>query len=375
MKVLLINNDKGWGGGQEFLQDLAGELRPAGVDARTVVRAGSPSERRFGGLGFPVYPMPHGGLRDLAAVATLASVIRRERFDVISINREHDIIPTVLALRLAFPFSPPGRLVMSYHIGVARSQPLLGTMDAIVCVSEHVRQTLLARYPGAAPKSLVIPNGIRLPPPPVPEKFRPDRERRVIKGAGFPLIGMVGAFWKNQAELVDCIPLLREAFPGIRVAFVGDSTERPLVDPLVDKIRTMGVEDQVIFTGKLPREQIADVFYDLDLSVTTHRNEGFGIVHLESLAAGTPVVCYNEGGMVDILRGEEVGAMVEGGPSEFAAAVVGLLRDHLRRFELGRRGHDLVRRRYSLQAMGERYRHFYRELVARGTVSPTGGAG
>jgi glycosyltransferase involved in cell wall biosynthesis len=175
---------------------------------------------------------------------------------------------------------------------------------------------------------------------------------------------MVGAFWKNQGELVECIPLLREAFPGIGVAFVGDNTEMPLVAPLMEKIRAMGVEESIIFTGKLPRERIPDVFFDFDLSVTTHRNEGFGIVHLESLAAGTPVISYTEGGMVDIFRGEDVGVMVSGGPAEFATAVIDLLRDEKRRFDLGQRGYELVRRTYSVQAMGERYYRFYQQILA-----------
>jgi glycosyltransferase involved in cell wall biosynthesis len=290
--------------------------------------------------------------------------MRRQRFDLISINREHDIIPTVLARYLAFPVSRPGKLIMSFHIGVARQQPFLGVMDALICVSEHVRTTLLTRYPHLAPKAHVLHHGIRLPQPPGPEKFAPDRVRRHFSRVGFPLIGMVGAFWKNQGELVECIPLLREAFPGIGVAFVGDNTETPLVAPLMEKIRAMGVEESIIFTGKLPRERIPDVFFDFDLSVTTHRNEGFGIVHLESLAAGTPVISYTEGGMVDIFRGEDVGVMVSGGPAEFATAVIDLLRDEKRRFDLGQRGYELVRRTYSVQAMGERYYRFYQQILA-----------
>jgi glycosyltransferase involved in cell wall biosynthesis len=364
MKLLLVNNDKGWGGGQEHLRDLAGELRTLGVDVRFVVRAGSLSQERFAGLGFTVYPMPHHGLDDLKAIMYLASVLRRERFDLISINREHDILLTVLARFLAFPLSRPGKLIMSFHIGVARKQPFLGAMDAVVCVSEHVRTTLLARYPELAQKSHVLHHGITLPEPPAPEKFTRDRIRRQFPGVGFPLIGMVGAFWKNQGELVDCLPALRQAFPGIRIAFVGDNTEWPLVNPLLAKIRALGVEENIIFTGKLPRERIPDVFYDFDLSVTTHRNEGFGIVHLESLAAGTPVVSYTEGGLVDIFRGEDVGVMVEGGAPEFAAAIIDLLRDDRRRFDLGLRGYELVRRSYSLQAMGERYYRFYQQILA-----------
>ena len=363
MKLLLVNNDKGWGGGQEHLRDLAGELRTLGVDVRFVVRAGSPSQERFGALGFTVYPVPHHGVDDLKALVYLASVMCRERFDLISINREHDISLTVLARFLAFPLSRPGKLIMSYHIGVARKQPFLGALDEVICVSEHVRSTLLARYPRLEHKTHVLHHGITLSELPGPEKFSPDRVRRRFTGIGFPLIGMVGAFWKNQGELVDCIPALRQVFPGIRVAFVGDNTEEPLITPLMGKIRALGVEENVIFAGKLPREQISDVFFDFDLSVTTHRNEGFGIVHLESLAAGTPVVSYTEGGMVDIFRDEDVGVMVAGGAVEFAAAVIDLLRDHQRRFDLGLRGYELVRRRYSVQAMGERYYRFYQKIL------------
>ncbi len=362
MKLLLINNDKGWGGGQEYLKELALQLRKAGVDAHFVVRAGSPSAERFSSLGFPVYAMPHHGPRDIQALCSLAAALRRERFDIISINREHDILMTVLARRLAFPLSPPGKLLMSYHIGVARRQHFLGEMDALICVSEHVRSSLLQLYPDVAAKTSVLRHGIELGAPPAPEKFSPARERRFFHGVGFPLIGMVGAFWKNQGELVDCIPLLKERFPGIRVAFVGDDTELPLAAPLKEKIRAMGVEESVIFTGKVPRDRIGDIFYDLDLSVTTHRNEGFGIVHLESLAAGTPVVCYNEGGQTDIFAGEDVSVLVDGGPREFSAAVSYLLADDGRRFAMGKRGRELVERSYSLETMGEKYLHFYRGL-------------
>ena len=135
------------------------------------------------------------------------------------------------------------------------------------------------------------------------------------------------------------------------------------MDPLKERIRQLGIEKNVIFTGLVPRDRIPDVFHDLDLSVTTHRNEGFGIVHLESLAAGTPVVAYNEGGFVDIFRGRRTwGSSWTGRPADFAAAVLALLKDDARRFAMGARGYELVERRYSLRAMGDAYLDFYRKL-------------
>ena len=55
MKILLINNGKGWSGGQEHLKDLALELRGRGVEIHFVARAGTPSETRFRNYGFPVF--------------------------------------------------------------------------------------------------------------------------------------------------------------------------------------------------------------------------------------------------------------------------------------------------------------------------------
>lgn len=366
VKVLLINNGKGWSGGQEHLKDLAVELRRRGAEVHFQVRGDTVNETRFKALGFPVHVTPYRyGTEGVKAFFRLVSLLRRARFDIVSINREHDLLPTVLACRLAFPLRRIGRLMMSYHLPTARRQLFLGEADAVVCISEHVREKLLRTHPRAAAKTSVLYYGIVLPPPPGPEKFTADRPRRFFSGRGFPVIGMVGEFWKNQVELVEMIPALAGAFPGITVAFVGNNANRDLVGPVEERIRQLGVEDKVVFTGLVPRDRIMDVFYDMDISVTTHRNEGFGIVHLESLAAGTPVVAYDEGGFVDIFRGENAGILVGGGTADFSRAVVDLLSDHGRRFAMGAAGYDLVKRRYSVEAMGDTYLDFYRRIGSR----------
>lgn len=363
MKILLINNGKGWGGGQEHLKDLAFELRSSGVDVHFLVRADTVCESRFAALGFPVYLMPYRhGLGDLKALCRLVGVLRKECFDIVSINREHDLMATALAWRIAFPFGGSGKLMMSYHSATGRKQPMLGVADAVVCISEFVRTRLLSVNPAAAAKTVILYNGIVLPQPPDSSKFRLDRARRFFTGTGFPLIGMVGELYKNQMELLEVIPLLKQHYRHVTVAFVGDDSDQRLLQPLLEKSRQLGVEENVIFTGRVPRDKIPDVFYDLDLSVSTFRNEGFGIVHLESLAAGTPVVAYDEGGVVDILAGERAGVLVKGSIPEFAAAVAGLLGDHEKRFAMGEEGYKLVDRAYSVQAMGRSYLDFYRQL-------------
>lgn len=364
MKILLINNDKGWSGGQEHLLDLSGELLKRGESIQFVVREGSKSAQRFGLLGVPVTALPrHGIAGDLRGFITLVRLLRREQFDIVSINREHDLFLTALAWRTAFPFGSAGRLMMSYHTATSRSQLLLGQADGVLCISEHVRTMLLQGNAVAESRLKVVHYGIRLGFAPDDERFRDDRPRRFFRDRSFPLITMVGEFWKNQVELVDALAILRKKWPGITLALVGDNSDPVLFDPVMEKIRTYALTDNVLFTGRVPRECIPDIFYDSDLAVTTHRNEGFGIVHLEALAAGTPVVCYDSGGMVDILKGGDVGSIVSGGPEEFAAAVDRLLREPEERRQLGLHGWTLVNGRYSIEAMADRYQAYYCSLL------------
>jgi glycosyltransferase involved in cell wall biosynthesis len=362
MKILLINNDKGWGGGQEFLKDLASELLEFGVDVHFTVRAGSKSDSRFRGLGLPVHALQGHGIGDVKAFFQLVGIMRRERFDIISVNREHDLLLTTLARQVAFPLKKHGKLVITCHVGTARKQHFLSSVDAVVCVSEHVRRKLSEKNPAAGKMAVILPNGVVSGPPPAAMKFDFHRERRFFRGASYPLIGMVGEFFKNQTELVDVLALLKREFPNLTVAFVGDNSDKGLVGPLLEKLRHLDLERAVLFTGRIPREMMPDVFYDLDLSVSTFRNEGYGLAHLESLAAGTPVVAFNEGGVVDVLRGEDVGILVDGGSSEFAAAVAELLRDHGKRQAMGRRGNALVAEKYSRSAMTARYLELFRRL-------------
>ena len=363
MKILLVNNDKGWGGGQQHLLLLAEELQRLGCFPHFLCRGNSPSAKNYASLGFPVWPFWGAGNSFFCSIRKTAQLFRRENFDVVVVARAHDLSRTVVARTLAFPFRKSGKLVMSFHTATCKKQLFLGSADAIVCVSTYIRDKLLASNKKIATPITVIGNGIPIDDGPDEEKFTLQRKRRYFPVVGFPLIGMVGAFFKNQIELVETIPLLRQEYPGIKVALIGDDSDPGLTGPLVERARQLGVTDRVIFTGAVPHERISDVYHDLDLSISTFRNEGFGLIHLESLAAGTPVVAYDEGGQVDIFKGTDAGILVSGGPESFAAAVTGLLHDHERRYAMGRAGFRLVKSKWTVREMGRQYDTLFRSLV------------
>lgn len=365
MKILFVNNDKGWGGGQEFLLNLACALMAKGHCPHVICREGSPSERTFRERGISVHSFSRRGVTACLAPAGMARLFRREMFDIVAVSREHDLLMSAAAWRLAFPFGSSGRFVACYHTATSRRQLLAGTADAVICVSAFVRDQLLVKNGSLAPKTILIPNGIPLAGVPAVDKFDPQRGRRFFTGVGFPLIGMVGAFFKNQEELLQVASLLCTEFPGLTLALVGDTADIAVTGRLREMARQLGLSEHVIFTGKVPHDRMGDIFYDLDLSVSTFRREGFGLVHLESLAAGTPAVAYNEGGQADFLR-EAGGVLVEGGATEFARETASLLRDHERLFAMGMDGYRLVAGSYSLEKMADAYESLFISLLAQG---------
>ncbi len=109
----------------------------------------------------------------------------------------------------------------------------------------------------------IIHYGIELPPL-QDDKSDINRERRILKGRKYPVIGMVGELWKNQEELIDATVALKEVFPDITVAIVGGGG----TEHLEKKIAEYGLEKNVVLPGRIPRNQIPDLFYDFDLSVS-----------------------------------------------------------------------------------------------------------
>jgi glycosyltransferase involved in cell wall biosynthesis len=117
-----------------------------------------------------------------------------------------------------------------------------------------------------------------------------------------------------------------------------------------------------LFTGRVDRELIPDIFYDLDVSITTHRAEPFGIAHIESLASYTPVIAYNDGGPVEILA-KGGGVLVDGGAKKMSDAVYRVISDHELRRSLGLEGRKSAESHFSVDTMGEKTLQLYKKTL------------
>jgi glycosyltransferase involved in cell wall biosynthesis len=374
VKIFTVNNARKVSGCEENQLDLARWFRnERNSETIFLVRDESHLGDRAEAEGFSVRRVFRDGLGRIGTPFAIASAIRDEQPEVISVNREHNIYATWLGMQMARPFVTCRPLMVSvFHSPTGRRYPLLKHFDGVICTSEYTGESFFANNAGLRERTEIIHYGTLLPTVDIAAREDDRRSRRIFAGYGFPLVGMVGDLWKNQVELVEVAALLRDEFPDIRIAIVGAGSAE-VVDGLQKAIAARGLQDTFIISGRIDRCRIPDLFFDLDVALSTYRHEGFGIVHIEALAAMTPLVAYNSGGIREIIR-YGGGILVDGGAREFAAALAGLLRDGDRRRAVGRKGRQVVEEHFTMDIMCRRHYDYYAARLGSACKQPEGAA-
>ncbi len=360
MKILFVNNFRGRGGGEEFLRDLLPGLVEKGVQVGLICRPDTPLAGMFQHAGVETHPISRAGLDGLTSVLKTAKVLRNGGYDIIAIQRGHDIVQSWTGAVLSG--MRPALMYIAQVPEFARSRFLLGRMQKIVTISRYIRDRILDFYPAVAPAVSIIYYGIDI------EQFQPSPEAgaRFRKRFGLHseerMVGTVGDLWKNQVEFLDALVLINKELPGARFALAGSDADTEFVRAFKRKAEELGLTDALIWTGRLSKGEMKDFYAAIDAAVNTHRKEGFGIWVLEALAMGTPVISVNEGGIRDSLKGCRAGILVDGGAREMAAAVIRVLTNDAERQEMSSAGRQWVTDKFSRERMVEEYYRFFESL-------------
>jgi len=117
--------------------------------------------------------------------------------------------------------------------------------------------------------------------------------------------------YKGYDRVIQAIAVLKEKYPTIKYLLAGsyDNHEKQYLDKL---ITDCGVSDKVLFTGFIPEEELVSHFVMADLYVMPSVKEGFGIVFIEAMFYGLPVIAGNLDGSVDALANGRLGLLING---------------------------------------------------------------
>lgn len=165
--------------------------------------------------------------------------------------------------------------------------------------------------------------------------------------------------YKGADDMIRAMPQLMGSVPDVRLVLVGSGDDLPRLKDLAAKLN-LGAS--VRFFDRLSRQQLAACYAHADVFALPSTGEGFGIVFLEAMAFGLPVVGAAAGGVTDIIKDGVNGRLIPGkDTATLVRALDQLLRDWAVRTRLGKKGAEIVRERYQFQAFKSRVEGFLRE--------------
>jgi D-inositol-3-phosphate glycosyltransferase len=216
-------------------------------------------------------------------------------------------------------------------IGVGEEEPdlrietekcLVRNCHRIIAATEREKTDLIRHY-GALPETIsVIPCGVNL------ELFQPMD--RVTMKQELGLNGGKNILFVGRIEPLKGIDKLLMAMTHLKdkaklLVIGGDENSHHEIERLQQLSRELGIEDSVTFLGRVKHEEMPRFYNAADVCVIPSYYESFGLVALESLACGTPVVATDVGGARSIIHQGETGYVVEDNTPHRLAEKIALL--------------------------------------------------
>ena len=230
--------------------------------------------------------------------------------------------------------------------------------DKITAVSRYLRDETLQTFGCTSCKVEVIPNFIdptvydrALYPAPVLPGV-PAGHRVLMHISNFRAVKRVQDVIRIHARVCREVPCV--------LVMVGDGPDRVAAQ---EEARRLDVADSVHFLGKL--ESVAPLLAGADLFLLPSQSESFGLSALEALACGVPVVAARTGGLPDVVRDGETGALRPvGDAAAMAEAAIEILRDPARWGRMSAAAAADARARFSLDRILAEYERLYAEALA-----------
>jgi glycosyltransferase involved in cell wall biosynthesis len=308
----------------------------------------------------------------------LPDLIRLKGYDIIHLHYPFIFGSELIAINSICRNTP---FVLTYHndlVGkgyrkvlfslytVLTSKFVMQSAKKLISVNlQHAMQcqlrTIFARNQS---KVIEIPNGVDT------DLFRPDRDRvDTRKRLGIPqearVILFVGVLdqahhYRGLKYLIDIFSKL--PIPSARLVIVGDGDMR---EEYQNTVKQYHLSKKVIFTGTVPNHLLPSIYRASDVVTITSSSESFGIVAIEAMACGIPVIAHNIPGVGNVISHGEDGLLTPLYDGEqLVEKLIRLLGDDPLREKMGKNGIHKVLNNYAWPAIVEKLEALYREILS-----------
>ena len=369
MKIALVSPyDFAYPGGvTNHITHLYKHYAAMGHEVRVLAPASKPqnsiAECDFYRCGTPFSVPTNGSVARIALSLRLASLVKsileNEKFDVVHLHEP--LVPTLPITVLRFSsavnvgtFHANRDRSLAYFYGRRILKRWFRKLDGKIAVTPPARDFVDRYFHGYYN---IIPNGIDL------ERFNPDVKPLPQYCDDKLNVLFVGRFEKRKGlrYLVRAYARIKSTMPNTRLIIVGP--DGGLQRGYERSIQRAGLQD-VVFAGYVSPEELPRYYRSAHIFCTPATGqESQGIVLLEAMACGTPVVASNIEGFASVMTHNEEGFLVTPKDDEkLALALVRMLADHELREAMGRRG-ILTAQAYSWKRISERLISYYERLL------------
>ena len=321
MKILHLNTEKTWRGGEQQTLYLLQGLNDRNLSFHLICQPDSPLALKAQVARLRVIPIAMHGEADLIASGRIRSLIQKFRWDIIHCHTSH---AHTLAFLASWGTNVRRLVTRRVDFSIFRHSFLRLSgikyrymADHYIAISNKIKDVLIGDGIPAG-RIFVVYSGID------PERFagitydhlisefKLNRDEHIVINVAH-LAGH-----KGQQYLIRAIPEVLSKLPNTRFFIVGDGE---LMDDLKGLAASLGLKQELVFTGF--RQDVGAFYHMADLFVMSSIEEGLGTAVLDALALGKPVVATHAGGLTEIIHDGKTGKLVK--PAEPAALADGII--------------------------------------------------
>lgn len=307
----------------------------------------------------------------VSGVCFVCSIIKHNKVDIVHCNQNVCIFYAAIASRLT-------GVKCIWHVRNRVSNfGIIGSLlyrltHKIICVSDYIKVPFLKMFPDAVLKVETAYDGITQieeTPEEMLVKFR--KEFGILTSN--KVVGTVGRItrWKAQDYFLEAVSILVKKYPDLKIMVVGDCVEGTdkeykesgkFKEELKEIVLKFGLSSNVIFTGF--RKDACHIIKLFDVFVLPSIEEPFGMVLLEAMVQGVPIVATNAGGVPEIILDGKEGVLVPPRqPQKMADAIEKIMTNKEAAKNLARNGLIRVRDNFSIKTSVRNIESIYEELL------------